>query len=69
MVQRMYTRRVQKEINGSNQHRERTAATERTWRQVLTTNCHLSRFAMSISRQATSSELSTCNIQYLSYLL
>jgi len=26
----------------------------------LTTNCHLPRFAMSINRQATSTELSTC---------
>jgi len=32
----------------------------RTKRQVLTTNCHLSRLAISISRRATSAELSTC---------
>jgi len=43
----------------ANQHRERAAATERTWRQILTTNCHLSRFAMSISRRATSAIIVT----------
>ena len=42
----------------ANQHRGRATATERTQRQVLTTNFHWPRFSMSISRRATSAELS-----------
>jgi hypothetical protein len=35
-------------------------ATERTNRQILTTNCHLSCFVTSLSHRAASPELSTC---------
>ena len=37
---------------------ERAVSTENNLAPVLTTNCHLSRFAMIISRRATSAELS-----------
>jgi len=47
-------------LNSAPTSTERAAPTERTYRHVLTTNCHLSHFAMSISRRATSAELSTC---------
>ena len=60
----MHMRRVKKETDlvkyHANQQREHTASTQRTQHQVLTTNCHLSCFAMSISHRATSVELSTC---------
>ena len=44
----------------ANQHTEGAAATECTNWQVLTTNCHLPRFALSISRRATPAEPSPC---------
>jgi hypothetical protein len=57
----IYTGCVKKETElfqqRSNQHRVRAAATEGTERQVFTTNCHSSRFAMSISRRDTFVEL------------
>jgi hypothetical protein len=64
-----YIKRIQKESEllkyRANQDGEGAAAAERTWRQVLTTKCHLSRSAMSITRRATFAELSTCTIKPL----